>query len=132
MDSSSEITKNLILGNLANGNTAEAKKYAKAADAQAKAAIAAAEGDYKAAAQNLDGYNEAVAQVMSNNLSAAKQAISKDNSADADYLRAVIAVKEGDRRGPAEERRFEEPETGSEGCQRHQPEGAEQIIAVNR
>ena len=93
MDSSSEITKNL---NLANGNTAEAKKYAKAADAQAKAAIAAAEGDYKAAAQNLDGYNEAVAQVMSNNLSAAKQAISKDNSADADYLRAVIAVKEGD------------------------------------
>ena len=51
---------------------------------------------YKAAAQNLDGYNEAVAQVMSNNLSAAKQAISKDNSADADYLRAVIAVKEGD------------------------------------
>ena len=81
---------------LANGNTAEAKKYAKAADAQAKAAIAAAEGDYKAAAQNLDGYNEAVAQVMSNNLSAAKQAISKDNSADADYLRAVIAAKEGD------------------------------------
>ena len=96
MDSSSEITKNLILGNLANGNTAEAKKYATAADAQAKAAIAAAEGDYKAAAQNLDGYNEAVAQVMSNNLSAAKQAISKDNSADADYLRAVIAAKEGD------------------------------------
>ena len=95
-DSSSEINKNLILANLANGNTAEAKKYAQAADAQAKAAIAAAEGDYKAAAQNLDGYNEAVAQVMSNNLSAAKQAISKDNSADADYLRAVIAAKEGD------------------------------------
>mgnify|MGYP001291790577 CR=1 FL=1 len=33
---------------------------------------------------------------LSNNLSAAKQAISKDNSADADYLRAVIAAKEGD------------------------------------
>ena len=95
-DSSSEINKNLILANLANGNTAEAKKYAQAADAQAKAAIAAAEGDYKSAAKNLDGYNEAVAQVMSNNLSAAKQAISKDNSADADYLRAVIAAKEGD------------------------------------
>ncbi len=95
-DSSSEINKNLILANLANGNTAEAKKYAKAADAQAKAAIAAAEGDYKSAAKNLDGYNEAVAQVMSNNLSAAKKAISKDNSADADYLRAVIAAKEGD------------------------------------
>ena len=96
LDSSKELSKNLLLANLANGNTAEAKKYAAAADAQAKAAMAAAEGDYKAAAQNLDGYNEAVAQVMSNNLSAAKQAISKDNSADADYLRAVIAVKEGD------------------------------------
>ena len=42
------------------------------------------------------GVTQAVAQVMSNNLSAAKQAISKDNSADADYLRAVIAAKEGD------------------------------------
>ena len=90
-DSSSEINKNLILANLANGNTAEAKKYAQAADA-----IAAAEGDYKSAAKNLDGYNEAVAQVMNNDLSAAKKAIAKDNSADADYLRAVIAAKEGD------------------------------------
>ncbi|WP_295936060.1 hypothetical protein [uncultured Alistipes sp.] len=96
MDSSSEITKNLILGNLANGNTAEAKKYAQAADAQSKAAIAAAEGDYKTAARNLDGYNEAVAQVMNNNLADAKKAIATDKSADADYLRAVIAVKEGD------------------------------------
>ena len=96
MDSSSEITKNLILGNLANGNTAEAKKYAKAADAQAKAAIAAAEGDYKAAAKNLEGYNAAIALVQSNDLAGAKKAIAKDNSADADYLRAVIAAKEGD------------------------------------
>ena len=46
-----------MLANLANGNTAEAKKYAAAADAQAKAAMAAAEGDYKAAAKNLEGYN---------------------------------------------------------------------------
>lgn len=93
---SPELTKNLILANLANGNTAEAKKYAKAADADAKAAVAAAEGDYKAAARNLEGYNKAIAQVMSNDLSAAKKSIAKDNSADADYLRAVIAAKEGD------------------------------------
>ena len=32
------MSKNLLLANLANGNTAEAKKYAAAADAQAKAA----------------------------------------------------------------------------------------------
>ena len=96
MDSSSEITKNLILGNLANGNTAEAKKYAAAADAQAKAAMAAAEGNYKSAAAGLEGYNKAIALVQSNDLAGAKKAIAKDNSAEADYLRAVIAVKEGD------------------------------------
>ena len=96
LDSSKELSKNLLLANLANGNTAEAKKYAAAADAQAKAAMAAAEGDYKAAAKNLEGYNAAIALVQSNDLAGAKKAIAKDNSADADYLRAVIATKEGD------------------------------------
>ena len=95
-DSSKELNKNLILANLANGNTAEAKKYAQVADAEAKAAMAAAEGDYKAAAKNLEGYNAAIALVQSNDLAGAKKAIAKDNSADADYLRAVIAAKEGD------------------------------------
>ena len=96
MDSSKELNKNLLLANLANNTTAEAKKYAAAADAQAKAAMAAAEGDYKTAARNLEGYNAAIALVQSNDLAGAKKAIAKDNSADADYLRAVIAVKEGD------------------------------------
>ena len=96
LDSSKELNKNLLLANLANNNTAEAKKYAAAADAQAKAALAAAEGDYKAAAKGLKGYNEAIALVQSNDLAGAKKAIAKDNSADADYLRAVIATKEGD------------------------------------
>lgn len=96
MDSSKELNKNLLLANLANNNTAEAKKYAQSADADAKAAMAAAQGDYKSAAKNLNGYNEAIAQVMNNDLPAAKKAIAKDNSADADYLRAVIAAKEGD------------------------------------
>ncbi len=96
LDSSKEINKNLLLSNLANCNTAEAKKYAAAADADTKAALAAAEGNYQAAANGLTGYNKAIADVMNNNLAAAKQAIAKDNSADADYLRAVIAAKEGD------------------------------------
>ena len=95
LDSSKEINKNLLLSNLANCNTAEAKKYAAAADADTKAALAAAEGNYQAAANGLTGYNKAIADVMNNNLAAAKQAIAKDNSADADYLRAVIATKEG-------------------------------------
>ena len=96
LDSSKELNKNLLLANLANGNTAEAKKYAAAADAESKAAMAAAEGDYKAAAKGLTGYNEAIALVQANDLAGAKKAIAKDNSAEADYLRAVIAVKEGD------------------------------------
>lgn len=98
LDSSVDLNKNLLLANLANGKTAEAKKYAAAASGDAKAALAAAEGDYKAAAQAFDGYNEAVAQVMNNNLAAAKKAIANDTTADADYLRAVIACKEGDLR----------------------------------
>ena len=96
LGSSSELNKNLLLANLANGNTDEAKKYAAATDAQGKAALAAAQGDYKAAAPAFEGYNAALVDVMNNDLAAAKKAIAKDNSADADYLRAVIACREGD------------------------------------
>lgn len=96
LDSSSDLNKNLLLANLANGNTAEAKKYAAAADAEAKAAVAAAEGNYKAAAAQMEGYNAAVVAYMNNDMAAAKKAIAKDNTAEADYLRAVIAAKEGD------------------------------------
>ena len=96
LDSSAALNKNLLLANLANCNTAEAKKYAAAADSEAKAAMAAAEGNYKSAAAGLEGYNKAIALIQSNDLAGAKKAIAKDNSAEADYLRAVIAVKEGD------------------------------------
>ena len=78
------------------GHAAAAGCTIQGTPAQAKAAMAAAEGDYKAAAKNLEGYNAAIALVQSNDLAGAKKAIAKDNSADADYLRAVIAAKEGD------------------------------------
>lgn len=94
--SSQELNNNLALANLANGNVAEAKKYAAAADEQTKSLLAAAQGDYNAAAKQAEGYNAAVANVMSNNYAAAKKAIANDASAKADYLRAVIASKEGD------------------------------------
>lgn len=97
LNSSADLNKNLMLANLANGNTAEAKKYAAATDAEGKAAYAAATGDYQAAEKGLTGYNQAVAAVMNNDLATAKKAIANDNSADADYLRAVIAVREGDK-----------------------------------
>ncbi len=89
------LNNNIALANLANGNVEKAKTYAPAANAETKALIAASEGQYSAAAA-IDGYNGAIANVMNNDLTAAKKAIAADKSAKADYLRAVIAVKEGD------------------------------------
>ena len=91
-----EINSNLALANLANNNLAKAQQYATAADAKTKSLISAAQGSYSAAASTLNGYNAAIANVMNNDLTAAKKAISSDASAKADYLRAVIASKEGD------------------------------------
>ncbi len=95
-DSSVVLNKNLMLANLATGNTEEAKKYQAAVDAEGKAALALAEGNYAAAQKQLTGYNAAIAAVMTNDLAAAKKAIAEDKSAEADYLRAVIAAKQGD------------------------------------
>ena len=91
-----EINSNLALANLANGNVAKAQQYATAADAKTKSLIAAAQGSYSAAAATLSGYNAAVASTLNNDLTAAKKAISAETTAKADYLRAVIASKEGD------------------------------------
>lgn len=92
----SALSNNLALVNMANGKTAEADKYLQAADANTKAMAAAVKGDYSSAAKQLEGMNAAIAYVMNKDYTAAKNAIAKDNSADADYLRAVIAKKEGD------------------------------------
>ena len=91
-----EVNNNLALAHLANGNVAKAQQYASAADAKTKAMIAAAQGNYAPAASTLTGYNAAIAKVMNNDLTSAKSAIAADKSAKADYLRAVIASKEGD------------------------------------
>ena len=91
-----ELNSNLALANLANGNVAKAQQYATAADAKTKSLIAAAQGSYSAASTALNGYNAAVANTLNNDLSAAKKAIASETTAKADYLRAVIAVKQGD------------------------------------
>ncbi|MBQ5396288.1 MAG: tetratricopeptide repeat protein [Alistipes sp.] len=91
-----EVNCNLALANLADGNVAKAQQYAAAADAKTKAMMAAAQGSYSAAASTVTGYNAAIANFMNNDLTAAKKAITSDASAKADYLRAVIASKEGD------------------------------------
>ena len=92
----SAINNNLALVNLMNGNTESAKAYTANASKEAKALAAAAEGNYAQAQSQLEGYNAAIAATMNADYTAAKQFIANDKSADADYLRAVIATKQGD------------------------------------
>ena len=92
----SQLNNNLALVNLMNGNTEAAKTYVGGASAETKALAAAAEGNYAQAQSQLDGYNAAIAATMNADYTAAKQAIANDKSAAADYLRAVIAAKQGD------------------------------------
>ena len=92
----SEINNNLALVNLMSGNTEAAKAYTANASKETKALAAAAEGNYAAAQSQLEGYNAAVAATKNADYTAAKQFIANDKSAEADYLRAVIATKQGD------------------------------------
>ncbi len=94
------ISNNLGALAVAQGNIAEAKKYLSSlntADAKAnQGLVALAEGDYAAAQKNLKGYDLAVAEVLNNNLDKASAALKGETSADADYLRAVIAARKGE------------------------------------
>ena len=92
---SAELNNNLALAHLANGNVEKAKEYAKAGNSNVQALVNAAEGNYAQASSNLSGYNAAIAQFMNGDLAADKKSLANDNSAKADYLRAVIAAKEG-------------------------------------
>ena len=91
-----EINNNLALVNLMNGNTEAAKAYTANASKEAKALAAAAEGNYAQAQSEISAYNAAVAATMNADYTAAKQFIANDATAEADYLRAVIATKQGD------------------------------------
>ena len=92
----SALNNNLALVNLMNGNTEAAKAYTMNASKEAKALAAAAEGNYAQAQSQLEGYNAAIAATMNADYTAAKQFIANDVTAEADYLRAVIATKQGD------------------------------------
>ena len=92
----SEINNNLALVNLMNGDTEAAAAYIANASADTQALAAAAVGNYAQAQSQLQGYNAAVAATMNADYTAAKQFIANDTTAKADYLRAVIASKQGD------------------------------------
>ena len=60
-----------------------------------KGLVALYEGDYVAATRDLKGYNLAVVEVLNGNYDNAIKALGNCECADAEYLRAVIAMKEG-------------------------------------
>ena len=60
--------------------------------------VALAKGDYTAAADKLKGagdVNEAIANIMCGELEAAEKALKNDESAQADYYRAIVAARKG-------------------------------------
>lgn len=103
MSNDAAIANNLGAVALANGNVAEARRYLSSLntpDARANMGLVnLAEGNYAEAARSLDGYNLAVAEVLNGNLSRAKSTLANINTADANYLKAIIAMREGDSRG---------------------------------
>ncbi len=94
------ISNNLGVLALMNGDVDTAKSYLSALNtpeaSKSMALVDLAEGDYAEAARSLDGYNLAVAEVLNGNLEKAKSVLSGDDSAQADYLNAIIAMREGD------------------------------------
>ena len=93
------IATNQAAAALATGDVEGAKKFLGNINSEAantlRGAIALAEGNYQEAKVNLSGYNLAVAELCDNNIAAAKAAIAGVEGAEADYLRAIIANREG-------------------------------------
>ncbi len=100
LEANSEVANNLATVAVAMGDMEAAKQYLAGVESEAakanKGAIALAEGNYQEAKANLKGYNLAVAELCDNNIEAAKAAIAEVKGADADYLRAIIANREGE------------------------------------
>lgn len=99
-NSNPQVINNLGVVALAEGKKAEAAKFFAASTAPEakynKGLVELANGNYSAAASQLDGYNKALAQLLNGDVAAAKSALSSINTWRADYVKAVIAAKEGD------------------------------------
>ena len=100
LEANEAVATNLATLAVAQGDLEAAKKYLEGVETEAakanRGAIALAEGNYQEAKANLKGYNLAIAELCDNNIEAAKAAIAEVKGADADYVRAIIANREGD------------------------------------
>lgn len=103
LNSNPTVTNNLAAVAIAKGDLATAKKYLAGlnSDVAAKnnALVALKEGNYEAATSGLEGYNLAVVEVLNGNYDNARKALGECKCADAEYLRAVISMREGDSQG---------------------------------
>lgn len=106
LNSNPTVVNNLAAVAIAKGDLATAKKYLAGLNSndakRNNALVALKEGDYTAAARELDGYNLAVMEVVNGNYSAAKRALGNNASAEAEYLRGVISMREGNAQAAAD------------------------------
>lgn len=97
------VSNNLAAVSIAQGDLDSAKKYLSGLNSNEakmnKALVALKEGDYVVATRDLQDYNLAVVEVLNGNYANAKKALGNAQNADAEYLRAVIAMREGDSQG---------------------------------
>ncbi|MDR2937257.1 MAG: tetratricopeptide repeat protein [Rikenellaceae bacterium] len=102
-NSSNEVINNLGLSAIATGNYADAKKYLSSISTNESkynlGLLNLVEGNYAEASRTLTGYNLAVSEILNGNLAKAKSLLASETNVDADYLKAVIAAREGDAAG---------------------------------
>ena len=106
LNSNPIVVNNMAAIAIAKGDLTTAKKYLSGLNSneakQNLALIALQEGDYSAAMRDLKGYNLAVVEVVNGNYSAAKRALGDSKTADAEYLRGIIAMREGNSKDAAD------------------------------
>ncbi len=99
LNSNPVVANNLAAVAIAQGDLETAKKFLAGLNSEEarmnKGLVALYEGDYVAATRDLKGYNLAVVEVLNGNYDNARKALGNCECADAEYLRAVIAMKEG-------------------------------------
>lgn len=104
-NSNPQVINNLGVVALAEGKKAEAAKFFAASTAPEakynKGLVELANGNYAAAIPSLDGYNKGLAQMLNGDVAAAKSTLASISTWRADYVKAVIAAKEGDTRALA-------------------------------
>lgn len=103
-NSNPQVINNLGVVALADGKKVEAAKFFAASTAPEakynKGLVELANGNYAQAAKSLDGFNKALALFLNGDVATAKSELAKiNNNWRADYLKAVIAAREGDAKG---------------------------------